>query len=235
MRLVTPIILVSLGIFTLAPLGCSSADEHDVAVGEPEQEALTDVASCHGPAILAATPDNRQGIMRRALRWVDNKVMYSQTPQQAHGGYRTDCSGLVSMAWDLAPPGHWTGNFYEVEHPISWDNLVPGDALIHPDHHIMLFAGWLDKAQTQFCTVEEYDWGHPATIFHHYKSSYAGDYTPVRADHIPTNGCYAERLDRKVIDGACLQHPDGTWSQCDDGFWLDGKGKWGACTAEHPI
>src|SRR4029077_10301956 len=140
MKLVTPIVIGLCGL-VLVPLGCSSADEHDEAVGQPEPEALTDAASCREPAILAATPDNRQGIIRRALRWVDNKVMYSQVAQPAHGGYRTDCSGLVSMAWDLPAPGHWTGNFYEVEHPIAWDNLVPGDALIHPDHHIMLFAG----------------------------------------------------------------------------------------------
>jgi hypothetical protein len=234
MRILGPLVaLATLSVLT--PLGCSGgADEHDVAVGEPESEALTTVSGCHEPTILANTPAARQGILRRAFEWVDGKAMYSQTPQPKWGDYRTDCSGLVSMAWDLPPPGHWTGNFYEVEHPIAWDNLVPGDALILPQSHIMLFAGWLDKAKTQFCTVEEYNWGHPAAILHHYRSSY-GSYTPVRDDNLPRNKCYAQRLDKKVIDGACLQHPDKSWSQCVDGFWLDGKGRYGACTAVHAL
>ena len=214
-------------LFTIA--ACSGGS--DDPVGETDEGLTAD--GCGENSILDNTPGQRQGIMQRGFDWVHHHVMYSQVPQHQWGGYRTDCSGFVSMAWGLAAPGHTTSTFYEVEHPIAWDNLLPGDAIVRPGHHMMLFAGWTNQAQTQFCAIEEYNYGHPATVFHHYKSSYSS-YTPVRIDHMPASKCFSERLNRDVIDGACVERPDG-WRQCIDGVWLDGKGKYGHCTAEHPL
>lgn len=72
-------------------------------------------------------------------------------------------------------------------------------------------------------------------MFHHYKSSYASTYTPVRINHLPESKCWSERLDKDVIDGACIERPQTGWFQCVDGLWLEGKGKYGHCTAEHPL
>ncbi len=38
----------------------------------------------------------------------------------------------------------------------------------------MLFAGWLDENRTHFCNVEEFNWGHAASILHHFTYDNAG-------------------------------------------------------------
>ena len=56
-------------------------------------------------------------------------VAYSQV--DLYKGYRKDCSGFVSMCWELPPPGESTvtlvthGWMYEIE----WSQLLPGDAI----------------------------------------------------------------------------------------------------------
>ncbi len=225
---------IGLALFATVAAGCAvtAGEEFDEAVGDSQADELT--SACGKAAILNGTPNTRLGIMTRGFDWVDRHVMYSQTPQSKYDGYRTDCSGFVSMAWDKPAPGNTTSTFYTVEHPIGWDALIPGDALVRPGHHIMLFAGWLNKAHTEFCTLEEYNWGHPASVLHHYTSSYKGTYTPVRVDDMPHQKCFSPRLEKDVIDGACVQQPDNDWRQCADGVWIDGKAKAGPCTAEHP-
>src|SRR6185369_8399507 len=70
--------------------------------------------------------------------------------------HRTDCSGLVSMAWNL--PGDPTTFAYHRDDP-RWitltganngaDRLRPGDAMVGPADHIELFAGWKNDANHQ--------------------------------------------------------------------------------------
>jgi hypothetical protein len=216
--------------FTLA--ACSAGGPPDEPV-DVTDEGLT-AEGCGENSILDNTPGQRQGMMRRGFDWVHHHVTYSQVPQSQWGGYRTDCSGFVSMSWGLPPPGETTSTFYQVEHAIGWDNLLPGDAIVRPGHHMVLFAGWTNQARTQFCAIEEYNYGHPATVFHHYKSSYSS-YTPVRIDEMPKSKCWSERLDKDVIDGACIERPQTGWWQCVDGVWLEGKGKYGNCTALHAL
>ena len=45
----------------------------------------------------------RTTILSRGQDWVDKHVPYSQTG--THDGYRTDCSGFVSMCWQASKPG----------------------------------------------------------------------------------------------------------------------------------
>lgn len=182
----------------IASPGCVG-DPNDVNFDDPWEnysvEALT--SACTASAIRAGTPDSRRAIIDRALNWVERRVMYSQTPQSSVGGYRTDCSGLVSMAWGLPTPGNTTHSFAGGpwdngrSRRIQWSELEPGDALNYPAHHIMLFAGWLDENRTRFCTIEEYNWGRPASILHHtiYDRSrgrpYRDVYLPTRFSNTP--------------------------------------------------
>ncbi|MEO6420740.1 MAG: hypothetical protein ABIP39_15115 [Polyangiaceae bacterium] len=77
--------------------------------------------------------------------------------------YRSDCSGLVSWAWALAPGdsgGLRTHDFAPWDTSVSYEvnasDLQPGDALNStPDEHIMLFAGWVDRANGQAHIIEE--------------------------------------------------------------------------------
>jgi hypothetical protein len=130
--------------------------------------------------MLAAAPSNVVPFLNRALDWVHRRAPYSQNPQSAFGGYRTDCSGLVSMAWGRPPPGETTYSFADGpwdDHSsvrlASWDEIQIGDATNFPGDpsagtgHIRLFAGWLDAAHTTYCSIEEYDYGQVASIRSH--------------------------------------------------------------------
>src|SRR5262245_12407572 len=110
--------------------------------------------------------------------------MYSQTA--THDGWRRDCSGFVSMAWKLTgtKPGLVTWTMDERSHDIAWHDLRPGDALVIPHHHVFLFAGWENHAHTEMCAIEEYDYGHPASITRRSRDDVHGaGYQPIRRDH----------------------------------------------------
>src|SRR3989442_6238715 len=71
----------------------------------------------------------RDTIIQQATRWADTQVPYDMNAYL--DGYRTDCSGYVSMAWNLS----WsrtTQRLVDVcgRNPISKDGLQPGDVLI---------------------------------------------------------------------------------------------------------
>lgn len=101
-------------------------------------------------------PDRRQ-VIERGLEWFGEGIMYNAVGTEPKTGYRTDCSGFVSMAWSIEPkPGRSTAWFpprmanSSYARVIGIDELAPGDAVnrICPNckpsdkGHIMLFAGW---------------------------------------------------------------------------------------------
>jgi len=115
----------------------------------------------------------------RAMEWVKVKMPYCGGVNGGHdaicGGtcrrhgaankgkwnkYRSDCSGLVSYAWGLSAPGLTTSYFAPFKrnksHGIGIKSLKAGDALNSvPSHHIMLFAGWANKAHTVATIIQE--------------------------------------------------------------------------------
>ena len=94
----------------------------------------------------------RDTVLARAQTWVNNPVPYSQTTY--FGGYRTDCSGYVSMCWKTGTS--WsTRTFYNVSHRIAVASLRPGDAMLKAGYHIRLFYGWVDPAHTRYVTYEQ--------------------------------------------------------------------------------
>jgi len=239
--------------------------EFDDAIGEYADEVR--ISACTASAIRGGTPAERRAIIDRALDWVARGVMYSQTPQSREGGYRTDCSGLVSMAWGLGPPGNTTHSFAGgpwdngKSRRINWNELQPGDALNSPQHHIMLFAGWLDENQTRFCTIEEYNWGRPASILHHTihdttrGQPFRAAYIPCRFTRTPPgstatpggggtspsmgSSCYSQTLSRSMPSRSCVESRfDRTWYQCNNGAWQRGgpsMGPAGACSSQAPL
>jgi hypothetical protein len=104
--------------------------------------------------------------VERAMAWVQAKVPYCQAPNHQHDAdtdcastctrpdnpdwdpYRSDCSGLVSWAWGLPPPGRTTATLapFDTTVSIAIDaaELQPGDA-INNDHHTMLFSDWITE------------------------------------------------------------------------------------------
>lgn len=68
-------------------------------------------------------------MISRGQDWVDKHVPYNGSG--THDGYRTDCSGFVSMCWELAKPGLDTRTFHSASHNITKNELLGGDAIIH--------------------------------------------------------------------------------------------------------
>lgn len=81
----------------------------------------------------------RDAIISRAQAWVDAKVPYNQGGY--YHGYREDCSGFVSMAWELKS-SMTTQTLPQVSHRISKAELKPGDVLLDEAEHVVLFGGW---------------------------------------------------------------------------------------------
>ena len=105
-------------------------------------------------SILASTSPARQRAIRRGFSWLDTDVPYSQSA--SHQGYRTDCSGFVSMCWELGSSPN-TAAFMagtgKATALASYDELLPGDAFIRSGHAAM-FLGWEDAAHTSACIIE---------------------------------------------------------------------------------
>jgi len=89
-------------------------------------------------------------IQRAAAIWPLGQVRYSQATIR-DPGWRTDCSGYVSMCLDLPQPGPNTVDLVVdgYIHPISRDELLPGDLVgrCGPGTsgdvgHVVLFDRW---------------------------------------------------------------------------------------------
>lgn len=101
----------------------------------------------------------RNEILTRSRLWPENMVPYSQNTLW-HDGYRQDCSGYLSMCWDIPPGDHggWGGQstaslvYNGYIHSIDPNQLEPGDAIgicgpsTEGDYgHIVLFRGWCNN------------------------------------------------------------------------------------------
>ncbi|MGW3175579.1 Ig-like domain-containing protein [Streptomyces sp. NPDC001153] len=104
-------------------------------------------------------------MVQRARDWVSHQVSYNQSQSfsdsEVGGPYRTDCGGLVDMAWQLTsspvvttPSPGIDSSTYSTK-LTSWSQLQPGDALAVPGEHINLFAGWTNQANGDFTYIAE--------------------------------------------------------------------------------
>lgn len=103
---------------------------------------------------------DRTTIINRAKLWLDAEVPYSMSTYWSDG-YRQDCSGYVSMAWNLGS-NEWTGSLDKFATKITKDDLLPGDMLLFhnpadPNNgsHVVLFGGWVDETRTHYVAYEQ--------------------------------------------------------------------------------
>jgi cell wall-associated NlpC family hydrolase len=101
---------------------------------------------------------SRREIIDRAMVWVRAQVPYSQV--RYRDGYRTDCSGFVSMAWML-PRSYWTGDLNTAGRRVALRDCQPGDMLLfhnladpHDGSHVVIFDGWVDRNLGDFWILE---------------------------------------------------------------------------------
>lgn len=156
----------------------------------------------------------------RAGQWVSAQLQYCQaanhhkdyddacssycnrTDNAAWDPYRSDCSGLISWAWQLPAPGRVTGQFSpfqnDITHTISASSLQPGDA-VNNSHHVMLFKAWVTPNQ-RAVFIEEPGCATAITHAHEFTSNvtvsgttihvaYSGQtFTAIRYDNIGSGG-----------------------------------------------
>ncbi|MEO8798543.1 MAG: hypothetical protein ABI551_11720 [Polyangiaceae bacterium] len=153
-------------------LGCSSGAES----GEYHE---SDPASSESTATATEglTTVTRSSTVDRAEEWVAAKLKYCQAPNGGHDydtacsstcaresnpdwdPYRSDCSGLISWAWELPAPGRVTGEFAPFDTAVSTTikctDMKPGDAAnLKAGGHIVLFKNWITPG-TKALFIEE--------------------------------------------------------------------------------
>ena len=107
--------------------------------------------------MLADVPEYRDensvNVIANAKTWLNPAVPYSQSAY--HNGYRTDCSGYVSMAWQLGTSATtWTLPNYSS--PVTKDTLKAGDVLLNINEHVLIFSSWANTAKTQYYAYEQH-------------------------------------------------------------------------------
>ncbi|WP_240135637.1 peptidoglycan-binding protein [Streptomyces sp. MUM 178J] len=118
------------------------------------------VGSADGQEAEPLRPMTRAEIINRAKKWVAAKVPYSMEKYWSDG-YRQDCSGYVSMAWNL-PRNEWTGSLALFATKISREDLQPGDILLFHNplnptigSHVTIFGGWTDYTHDYYVAYEQ--------------------------------------------------------------------------------
>ena len=145
----------------LGATACSApVDEGGEDIGDTSeaQEALTAGCATSRAKILASASGGRLAAIQRGFTCLDARVPYSQS--RYHGGYRTDCSGFVSMAWQLGT-SYTTINFNDGSagsRTVTYGALQPADALVRRSGgagHIVMVLAWDDAAKTKACVIEQ--------------------------------------------------------------------------------
>ncbi|MFJ5139876.1 peptidoglycan-binding protein [Streptomyces sp. NPDC088707] len=103
---------------------------------------------------------SRTEIINRAKLWVTAQVPYSMEKYWTDG-YRQDCSGYISMAWNLRS-NEWTGSLDRFADRVDRTELQPGDILLFHNpanptrgSHVTIFGGWTDYTHTSYVAYEQ--------------------------------------------------------------------------------
>jgi hypothetical protein len=116
-------------------------------------------------------------IISNAKFWLNPCVPYSQSSYHVGADgikYRQDCSGYVSMAWQLGT-SQTTSTLSQYSTKISKSDLQAGDILLNAGEHTLIFEKWANADKTQYWTYEQ----HPdCTEYHSIPYPYWSNYDP---------------------------------------------------------
>lgn len=121
-------------------------------------------------------------IAENAETWLHPPIPYSQ--QNWYNGYRTDCSGYVSMAWGLGS-SYVTWTLPQVSYQINKNDLQSGDILLNIDEHVLIFDKWANSDKSYYYAYEQTP---PQAVYHIVEYPYwygNGDYVPYRYYYKP--------------------------------------------------
>ncbi|MGW4049200.1 peptidoglycan-binding protein [Streptomyces sp. NPDC004779] len=137
-----------------APLHGPPAGRGD---GGPTPGAVPTTSQISAGALRRTT---RTEIVNRAKKWVSAQVPYSMEKYWSDG-YRQDCSGFISMAWNLSS-NEWTGSLDRFAVRIDRTRLQPGDILLFHNpanptrgSHVTIFGGWTDHTHSSYLAYEQ--------------------------------------------------------------------------------
>ncbi|MFF3836213.1 peptidoglycan-binding protein [Streptomyces sp. NPDC001930] len=125
--------------------------------GQPAPDATPTTSQISTGTLRKTT---RAEIINRAKLWVSAQVPYSMEKYWSDG-YRQDCSGYISMAWNLRN-NEWTGSLDRFADRIDRTELQPGDILLFHNpanptrgSHVTIFGGWTDYTHTSYVAYEQ--------------------------------------------------------------------------------
>ena len=143
--------------------------------------------------LMSTVSAGRAAAIARGFEWLDDEIPFNLDAR--HETYRTDCSGFVSMCWQLDAPGITTRNFGKSGSGTktlgSYDDLVPADALVKAGKHGFIFLGWNDAAHAGACVLEQSSTRNDMQFRVRMAASLRTDgFLPVRADVFATDTAY---------------------------------------------
>jgi hypothetical protein len=148
-------------LLAAAPAGAAGPDGDEVHPQgvDAKGASLRPDSPAAAAGLSAGPPITRSEIIARAETWMHPPVPYSQEAYK--NGYRTDCSGYVSMAWKTNG-NYWTGNLHEIGVPIAYASLQPGDMLLYHNpanpvngSHVVIFDRWVGAVNGDFYIYEQ--------------------------------------------------------------------------------
>lgn len=148
--------------------------------------------SCGSDTPPPPASSDRASALARAATWLTasggGPVPYSQSAYL--NGYRTDCSGYVSMALGLDPGDYGGPNTVgltasSITRPISTSELAAGDLLIDATgdsntRHVVMFEAWTDSSHTSYMSYEQSGDGGTHHRTHNYGLTSGSEYSPYR-------------------------------------------------------
>jgi hypothetical protein len=222
-RLVSRRSLLLLCLAALVPLGPNAFQAAAATTATTTGPAARPMSAPAAPAASAfGAQITRSEVMSRARYWYDHRadIPYnmSGTHQDPQGAlYRTDCSGYISMAWHLQPPGLDTITLPSVAQPISKDELKSGDILdaqygsdVNNTGHVALFDRWTSSAHTSYLG---YSFGQYPLQYHEIPYPYFHNdqdhrvYKPYRYDNIVDSPVHSGR-----VSPGLARFAGGTWT-----------------------
>ncbi len=141
----------------------SAATGLAMALGSAGLIGNTTAHASYASTVTPLATISRAQVIANAATWhphTSERVPYSQTA--THNGYRTDCSGYVSMALALGRPGPNTvalaGSEYTTR--ITMSQLEAGDLVIDTtgdssSRHVVIFEKWTNRAHTSYWEYEQ--------------------------------------------------------------------------------
>jgi|GEM_PF-2689482 len=192
--------------------------------------ALTALITVLALALTLGTPTSASAISRdqvlaRGQVRVDAPVPYSQS--RYYAGYRTDCSGYVSMAWSTKTS--WsTRSFHLVSHRITTSQLKPGDALLKKGYHIRMFYGWVDAKHTQYVAYETSNGSYAGTRIHSIAEDLAYGYVPTRYNRITDSP-----KPLSVLQNGSFDVWSRSWSGAEQPVWWQSNESWRQTLVTH--